>query len=595
MKDQRVQSPEGGAVPTAHSPGGRGILPPVPSPVCRMLLALIGPAWLWIACAQEPVPVSADLVLRNGRVYTLDASRSWAESLAVAKGSLIYVGADAGVGAFTGPRTTTIDLKGRMVMPAFHDSHVHPATGGLELGLCDLNGLETEQAILEAVERYARQHPDLPWIQGGGWDLPIFREASPSKRLLDTIVPQRPVFLSAADGHSAWVNSRALQLAGIDAQTPDPPMGRIEREANGQPSGTLRESAMQLVAQHAPEPSWEEWRQGILRGLETANRFGIVSLQEASASEKLLGVYRELDRERRLSARVQAAQYVDPRKGAEQIRGLIEWRDRFRSRRLRSSTAKIFVDGVIESHTAALLQPYLDQPDSRGQLNFEPDQLKDLVVRLDKENFQVHFHAIGDRAIRLALDAVEAAADANGHRNLRHHIAHLQLIDPGDLPRFRQLNVIANFQPLWAYADTSLRERTEPVLGRQRSRWLYPMRSLYQTGAVFAAGSDWSVSSMNPLDAIQVALTRQGLKEDPGVAWIPEERMDLPAMLAAYTINGAYLNHEEKLSGSLEMGKWADLIVLDRNLFEIQPSQIHQTRILLTMREGQEVFRDSSL
>ncbi len=550
-------------------------------------------AGIAVAMALAPAPEPADLILHNGAIYTVDAARSWAEALAISGGRLVYVGTDAGVSAYRGPDTHTIDLKGRLVLPGFHDSHVHPATGGLELGLCDLNGLDTKASILETIKRYAQTHPDRPWIEGGGWDLPLFPDANPLKAWLDELVPDRPVYLSAADGHSAWVNSKALEVAGITAETPDPPSGRIERQAGSrEPSGTLRESAMDLVSRHIPPPSREDWLLGLQRGLSMANRFGIVSLQEASASAEMLAVYSQLDAQQRLTARVVAAQRIDPARGPEQIAELEQRRQTHRSAHLKASAAKIFVDGVIEAHTAALLQPYLDQAGSQGHLNLPVESLQQLVTELDGKGFQVHLHAIGDRAVRASLDACEAALRRNGNRDRRHHIAHLELIDPADIPRFQSLGVIANFQPLWAYADTYIVQLTEPVLGPERSRWLYPLASVYRTGAVVAGGSDWSVSSMNPLDAIQVALTRRGLKNAAGPSWIPQELMSLPEMIAAYTINGAFVNHEEDDSGSLETGKWADLIVLDRNLFQLPPAQIHEARVLLTLLEGQPVYRD---
>jgi hypothetical protein len=258
---------------------------------------------------------------------------------------------------------------------------------------------------------------------------------------------------------------------------------------------------------------------------------------------------------------------------------------------MRATAVKIFADGVIESGTAALLDPYLNRNGGRGELNFEPDRLARFVTRLDHEGFQVHIHAIGDRAIRVSLDAHEAAQKVNGRRDARHHIAHLELIEPEDIPRFRDLGVVANFQPLWAFADPYIKDLTLGPLGPDRSRWLYPIASILKSGAVMAAGSDWPVTSLNPIEAIQVAVTRRGPTEPEGPAWIPEEKIDLPAILAAYTINGAYLNHEDKETGSLEVGKAADMIVLSRDLFKIPQGKIHEAKVLLTLLEGQEVFR----
>ncbi|KAA0226981.1 amidohydrolase [candidate division KSB1 bacterium] len=549
-----------------------------------------------ISCSGEKsVNTKADVLLRNGAIYTVDAARSWAEAAAIAHGRVIYVGANAGAEEFITPQTRVIDLNGKMVLPGFHDSHVHPVSGGIELGQCNLNGLQTQQEIFDAVREYVQKNPALPWIVGGGWDLPIFPNANPTKQQLDQLVSDRPAFLSAADGHSAWVNSKALELAGITAATADPPEGRIERDPlSKEPTGTLRERATDLVSKHIPPLTSADYLAGAKRGLAMANRFGITSLQEASATPEILAAYDSLDRSGELTARVVAAMYVDPAKDEAQIKELKQKRSRYRGKNLRADAVKIFADGVIESRTAAMLAPYLDRPDYRGIPNLEADKFKRLVTALDQEKFQVHIHAIGDRAIRMALDAHEAAQLANGRRDARHHLAHIQLIDPQDIPRFERLGIIANFQSLWAYADTYITELTEPALGPERSRWLYPIGSVMRSGAMIVGGSDWSVSSMNPLDAIQVAVTRRGVDDSTGSAWIPQEIVDLPTMLAAYTINGAYVNHQENETGSIEVGKAADLIVLDRNLFEIPVHEIHNAKVLLALLEGREVHRDST-
>ncbi len=284
---------------------------------------------------------------------------------------------------------------------------------------------------------------------------------------------------------------------------------------------------------------------------------------------------------------------VDESRDESQVDDLVRLRERYQAAGIRADSAKIFADGVIESGTAALLEPYIDVP-HRGELNFPPEVLDRIVTRLDKEGFQVHVHAIGDRAIRVSLDAFEKARSVNGPRDSRHHVAHIELFHPDDIPRFQKLGVVANFQPLWAYADTYITDLTEPQLGPERSRWLYPIGSLAKSGAILAAGSDWSVSSMNPLDGIQVALTRTDIDAPEGPPWIPEERVDLDTILAAYTRGGAYLQHEEALTGSLEVGKRGDLVVLEKNLFEIPETEIHRVRVLLTLLDGKEVFRDPS-
>ena len=546
---------------------------------------------LVLSCARGRQPaVPADLILEKGAIYTVAEAQPWAESVAIAGGKIIYVGDRSGAARFRAANTKVVDLAGKMVLPGFHDSHAHPVTGGVELGQCNLNDLNTKEEIFAAVRRYAAEHPEKIWVQGGGWALPVFPEANPTKEELDRLVPNRPAYLNAADGHSAWVNSRALEMAGITAKTPDPKGGHIEREARtGQPSGTLRESAQGLVSKLIPETTAEEYLAGLEAALALANRFGITSIQEADADEKILDTYAELDRRGSLTARVLASIYVDPEKGLDQIPGLVLTREKYKGRYLRAEDAKIYMDGVIESHTAALLEPYLDRPGDRGTPLVEAEPLNRLATAIDKAGFQIHIHAIGDRAIRMSLDAIEAAQKENGPRDARHHIAHLELIDPSDIPRFGDLGVVANFQPLWAYPDLYITKLTEPILGPERSRWLYPIGSVVRNGGMIAGGSDWSVSSMNPLDAIQVAVTRRALEDAAGAAWLPDELVDLPTMIAAYTINGAYLSHQEKITGSIEAGKAADLIVLERNLFEIPASEIHKVKVVLTLLDGKEI------
>ncbi len=542
--------------------------------------------------AASGAPAPADLVFINGAVYTVDGARSWAEAVAVSGGRIVFVGTGAAAKPWIGPATKVVDLRGKMLLPAFHDSHVHPISGGMEALECDLHGLATAEEVLQAVGAYAAAHPEAKWIRGGGWDLTLFPEGNPSKALLDKVVPNQPVLLDASDGHSAWANSRALAIGGITKATPDPPLGRIERDSKtGEPSGALREDAVGLVSKHLPKHTAADYAAGLKRALQIANGFGLTSLQEASASEEELEAYADADAAGSLTARVNASIYVDTEKGVAELPRLRALRSKYRGKRLRADGVKIFADGVLETRTAAVLEPYIGFGDDRGKANLKPADLQALAAALDKEGFQIHIHAIGDRGIRDSLDALEAAQKANGRRDARHHVAHLELIEPPDIPRFRRLGVVANFQPFWANGDKYITELTEPELGPERSRWLYPIASVVAAGGVTAFGSDWSVSSMNPLDGIEVAVTHREPFKGPGPAWLPQEQIALPEAIAGYTVGGAYLDFSEKETGSIEVGKAADLIVLDRNLFEIPASQIHEAKVLSTLLEGKEVYR----
>jgi predicted amidohydrolase YtcJ len=547
------------------------------------------------AAAADPAH-PADFVLRGGAVYTVDAVRRWAEAVAVRGDRIVYVGDDKGSAAYVGAKTRIVDLKGRMLLPAFQDAHIHPISSGVVYAAgCKLEDAATADAYVKGVEDCARKHPGNGWIRGDGWSLPAFENGRPDKRLLDAAVPDRPVYLESKDGHSAWVNSKALQAAGITRDTPDPQGGRIDRDAQGDASGSLQDGAMSLVLAKLPPYTPEERKAGLRYALRMLASYGVTSFQDANVSRQELETYQALDERHELTARVVGSIWWERGEGLEQIPRILALRRDFTRGNVRATTVKIMQDGVLETQTAALLEPYVGKGDQRGISMVDPELLKKAVTALDKEGFQVHFHAIGDAAIRQCLDALEAARSKNGVRDSRHHIAHIQLFHPDDIPRFRMLGVVANFQPLWAFADDYIKDLTLPFLGPARQRWIYPIGSLLRSGAVVAFGSDWSVSSANPLEELEVAVTRMGPNGETKEPFLPEERIDLRDALAAFTLNAAYVNFQDDRTGSIEPGKLADLIVLDRNLFAIPPEQISETRVLLTLLGGRPIYGDWSL
>jgi predicted amidohydrolase YtcJ len=537
-----------------------------------------------------------DLVLTRGRVYTLDAARSWAEAVAVRGGRIAAVGTSAEIEALRGPETHAVDLRGRMLLPGFQDAHLHPTSGGLIQGQCELHGTTTREQSLERIARYAEANPELEWILGGGWGMDAFPGGIPSKSDLDAIVPDRPVILVNRDGHGAWVNSKALELAGISRETADPKDGRIERDEAGEPAGTLQEGAVALVERLVPETSLEEWQQAIRLAQEYLHTLGITAMQDAMVVPETLDAYRALAERGELTMRVEGNLLWTREKGDEQVADLVELRSKGTSGRLRIRGAKIFQDGVMENFTAAVLEPYLDgngnPTQSRGIGMHEPDELAHMVTLLDAEAFQIHIHTIGDRAVRESLDAFEAARRTNGIRDSRHHLAHIQLVHPDDMPRFHELGVVANAQPLWATLSGYVEELTLPFISEETARTMYPFGSLHRAGATLAMGSDWTVSTPNPLPQMQVAVNRADPGEGDSEPFLPDERLDLTTALAAFTNGSAYVNNLENETGSIEPGKLADLALLDRDVFASDTRALGDARVLLTLVEGEPVFAD---
>lgn len=550
------------------------------------------------ACSRTEAPPEApgaDLVFTNGRVYTVDARRTWAEAVAVTDGRIVFVGADDAASAHIGSESTVVDLGGRMMMPAFQDSHIHAIGAGIEASRCDLNDLDDLASYRAVIGEYAAANPDVEWITGGGWSMSVFGPGgSPSKTIIDELVPDRPVYLSSADGHTGWANSRALEIAGITKDTPDPPDGIVDRDPEtGEIVGSLQEGAMSLVTRHIPDDSLQDRIAGMTYSRDLLHSYGITAFTDASVGRDSLEAYKAMDDAGELDLRVVASLWWDRNQGLEQIDDLVALREEFdQGGLLRPTTVKIMQDGVMENYTAAMLEPYLVESGTKGIPMVDPELLKQALVALDAAGFQVHFHAIGTAAVRQSLDAIEEALIENGQLGNRHHISHLQMIHPDDLPRFAELETIANFQPLWAYADDYVTELTIPFIGEERAQWMYTIKSVQDAGGMIAFGSDWSVSTANPFPQIETAVTRLSATGEDVPVFLPDERIDLESALVAFTTNAAFLNKHEEDTGSIEAGKLADLIVLDRNLFEIDPADISETNVLLTLFGGRPVHGD---
>ena len=555
---------------------------------------------LLASCNNPANQPSADLVLTNAKVYTVNDKQPWAEAIAIDKGKIVYVGSSSGSKAYIGNNTKVADLNQKMVLPGFHDAHIHPVSAGVKALQCDLSNISGVDKLLAKIKSYAEQNPNKPWILGGGWDVLNFPpNGLPDKKLLDSIIPNRPVALVSSDGHSVWANSKALALAGINEASQDPSGGRIDRYPNSNtPSGSLQEPpAMNLVLNITPKLSPQDLTDGLVYARNLLHSYGITGVQDAwvevtpGTSYYSLNTYNELDASGELNLHVSASLYWHPNQTIdEQLAQFNQIRKQQPSNNIRTSTIKIMQDGVLEVHTAALLEPYSDRTDGhRGDLFNQPEMLNKAVSALDKAGYQIHFHAIGDHAIRTSLDAIEYSQATTPNNPNRHHISHLQQFNPADMPRLSALDVTANFQPLWAVEDNYMTQLTYPKLGKERSKWQYPLGSLLRSGTRIAFGSDWFVSSANPLDGIEVAVTR---KDAFGADTKPlghNEELNLEQAIKSYTLNSAYINHLDDKTGSIEPGKLADLIVLDKNLFEIPASDINETKVTATLFAGKTV------
>jgi predicted amidohydrolase YtcJ len=546
--------------------------------------------------AAELLP--ADLVLQHGRIHTEDGGRRVMQALAVRGNSIIAVGTDREVAGLIGPATRAIDLGGRVVLPGIIDAHTHPAESAQDAGKCSLaNKLITPGELRAAVTSCLKSSP------GDAHDWFEVTQVDPSaltltREDLDSILASRPMVLQGADGHTLWANSAALRAAHLSAKTADPPNGRIERDDAGRPTGTLRDAAMDVVLRAKPAPSLASQAALLEKALAAMRATGITSVQDAAVDAHDMQLYKVLYDSHRLQMRVRGTLTLPDlhERASALIRRAIEFRAKWAidPEFLRADAVKIFADGVIEypSQTAALLEPYLDAQgrptNNRGPSYFDQDNLNQIVAAADAAGFTVHVHAIGDRAVRAALDAFAYSRQHNGATDNRDQIAHLELIDPADLPRFKSLGVIANLQLLWAERDDYIDQGTLPYLGPKRSRYLYAARSLRDAGALIAGGSDWNVSSFDAFEAMQHAVTRSRGREQPPL--LPEESISLQDAVEAYTLHAAYAVKQDRLTGSLEPGKRADFIVLDRDIFAIDPFELADTRVLATYLGGRAVY-----
>lgn len=523
------------------------------------------------------------IILRGARVLTMDDSKPEASAIALVDGKIAAVGSAADVEPFL-KGATVYDLpESALVMPGFQDSHNHLIWSAAQAEDISLTDVSDEAGLRAAIEPVMAALPKDAWLRGGGWSVAVYKD--PSAAVLDKVTGDRPAYFDDVDGHSGWANSAAMKAAGIDASTKDPEGGRIDRDAQGNPTGMLRENAMALVSDLLPDYPDSQVDTGLEKAQSEAISYGVTAIIDPSVEEWMLKGYQRADAAEKLKLHVEAAVNVDAEEGVAGVKRTLDLKNQYTGPHLEVTSIKLFVDGVIETGTAALLEAYVGS-NSAGDPLFTQAQIDEIAIAGDKANLQLHAHAIGDRAARIALNAYEAAQKANGVRDSRHQITHLELVDPGDVGRFKTLGVIANIQALWAYPDTYIVDLTQPKIGPERSEWLYPFGALKQAGATIAGSSDWSVSSMNPLEAIQTGVTRQDIADPNGAVLTPQHKLDIMDMLRAYTVNGAYAAFDEAESGTLTAGKRADVVVLDKDLTKIPPTEITSAKVLLTLIDG---------
>jgi predicted amidohydrolase YtcJ len=533
---------------------------------------------------------AADTVVTNARVYTVDASRPWAEAVAVKDGRILFVGSEKDARRHRGKTTKVIDAGGRLVLPGFEDSHVHFVSGSANLSNIDLAGAKTVEAIRGRIRAFVTADAGTGWVQGRGWMYPAFPGNMPDRKLLDDIVPDRPAFMRCADGHSSWVNSRALALAGIDRSTKDPANGRIVRDGTGEATGALLEEASSLVSKYIPEPTPEETLASLRRGFAEAARRGVVRVHGLGGEFEALGLLGKLRDEGALTVRMTVAMWVDePGPTDAAWKAYDEARAKYHDEWLAVDGVKLMLDGVIDSGTGAMLDPYEGQKENKGKLFWKPEDYMTAVAAFNARGLQVSTHSIGDAAIRLSLDAYEEGQRAAGNPDVRNKIEHAEDIAASDIARFGRLGVIGSFQPLHANPEPGWIGSWIKNAGPEREQRAFAWKAVLDGGGRLAFGSDWPVVTISPWPGLQVAVTRQDLDGLPAGGWLPQHKVSIAEAVYAYTMGGACAMHREKEEGSLEPGKLADLIILSQNVFEIDPHDIAKTEVLLTMVGGKIV------
>ena len=538
---------------------------------------------------------SATLIFTNGKIWTGESEDTFVEAIALKENIILASGTTSEMLKLAGPETQLIELDGKLVTAGFNDAHIHFLSGSMGLSLVELSTTESLEEMLQKALDYIQSNPDQEWITGRGWQYTFFESGLPDHESMKVLDIDKPVFIRAYDGHSAYANPKALELAGINSQTQFSGFGELVKDKNGKPTGALKERAMDLVGKIVPDPTFEDKLEALKKGLDYAASLGITSIQNANGTEEDLRLFQALHQRGELSLRFAAAFSVSEATTTNQLDRFTFLKDSVGTTNpwLRADAIKFMIDGVIEGHTGAMLEPYSDLPESDplalGQLNFSLERYQELVIDLDRRGFRLFTHAIGDRGVREALNAYEIAQKANNTLDRRHRIEHIETIHPEDIPRFAQLGVLPSMEPIHAEPGTTT--VWSKAVGEDRLPYSFAWKSLLVQRADLVFSSDWPACiSLNPIRGLHIAVNRRNPKGYPEDGWIPQEKITLAQALKAYTSMGAYSSFEGNRKGKLIPGQLADLVVYSDDLFSIDPMKIHETEIILTLVDGKIIF-----
>jgi hypothetical protein len=559
-----------------------------------VIVAITIVAGLIVGAQRDDRSGPVDLIVYNGKVFPADGSPAFHEALAVRGNEILRVGSNREIKRLRGKATRVIDAHGGTVLPGFNDAHLHFASGGLALDRANLLDAATLDAIRATISRFAADHPDRPWVLGRGWYYQPFPGGLPTRALLDELVPDRPAVMVAYDGHTSWVNSKALQAAGITRKTHDPEDGVIVRDPKtGEPTGVLKEAAMSLVSKHVPPPTEAERLAALRAAVTEAHRVGVTSIQNAHGDPAEFALYDQLRAAGDLKVRVYSALSAGEDLTPAAIDAFdAEWKRRPDDPLFKTGAVKLMLDGVIEAHTAAMLAPYANRADAVGSPMIPRGALNRIVTQLDARGWQVMIHAIGDAGIRMALDAFEEAARVNPApaRGRRHRIEHIETTDPADIPRFGALGVVASMQPFHANPSPQQIGVWEANIGPERAArgWVYG--SIARRGGRLAFGSDWPVVSLDPRLGLNMAVNRTTPDGTPDGGWHADERVPLAAAVEAYTSGAAWAAFDEQRKGRLAPGQLADLVILSTDIFAAPTAKLMDAVVTTTIFDGKVVY-----